>query len=189
MDFKYYKKYWRNRVRNIIKEFYKADKFLKQKQTDVSIFKSHPQAYHTSRLLDFIKQLNEILIETCIEFNQIYSGYQRRQICDSKRFQLNFNSWTSGNSDIDTFIQRIQLSAKNSNQILEWIPYNKFYDIEYIAKGGFSKVYKAKWKYGYIKSWDVINHQWKRYCPEFVALKSLNNSQNITLEFINEVIN
>ncbi len=46
---------------NIIKEFYNADKFLKQKQTNVSAFKSHPQAYHTSRLLDFTKQLNEIL--------------------------------------------------------------------------------------------------------------------------------
>jgi len=47
--------------KNIIEEFYKADKFLKQKQTNVSTFKSHPQAYHTSRLLDFTKQLNEIL--------------------------------------------------------------------------------------------------------------------------------
>src|SRR5688572_24088456 len=47
--------------KNIIKEFYEADKFLEQKQTNVSTFKSHPQAYHTSRLLDFTKQLNEIL--------------------------------------------------------------------------------------------------------------------------------
>jgi len=39
-------------------EFYKADKFLKQKQTNVSIFKSHPQAY---RLLDFTTKLNETL--------------------------------------------------------------------------------------------------------------------------------
>jgi len=46
---------------NIIIEFYKADKFLKQKQINVSTFKSHPQAYHTSRLLDFTKQLSEIL--------------------------------------------------------------------------------------------------------------------------------
>ncbi len=47
--------------KNICVEFYEADKFLKQKQTNVSIFKSHPQAYHTSRLLDFTKELNEIL--------------------------------------------------------------------------------------------------------------------------------
>ncbi|PKC03398.1 hypothetical protein RhiirA5_423828 [Rhizophagus irregularis] len=38
-----------------------------------------------------------------------------------------------------------QLSAFNSKyEVLEWIPYNKFYDIEYIAKGGFGKVYREK---------------------------------------------
>ena len=46
---------------NIIKEFYEADKFLEQKQTNVLASKSHPQAYHTSRLLDFTEKLNEIL--------------------------------------------------------------------------------------------------------------------------------
>ncbi len=45
-------------------EFYKADKVLEQKQTDTSDIinnKTHSQAYHTSRLLDFTKKLNEIL--------------------------------------------------------------------------------------------------------------------------------
>src|SRR6266542_4582683 len=53
--------------KNISMEFYEADKFLKQKQTNVSNTfgiinnKSHSQAYHTSRLLDFTAKLNEIL--------------------------------------------------------------------------------------------------------------------------------
>ena len=53
--------------KNIIKAFYKAEKALEKKQTsilnasDISNNKSHPQAYHTSRLLDFTKKLNEIL--------------------------------------------------------------------------------------------------------------------------------
>ncbi len=46
---------------NIIEEFYKADKFLQQKQTNVLTHESHSQSYHTSHLLDFTKQLNEIL--------------------------------------------------------------------------------------------------------------------------------
>ncbi len=46
---------------NIIKEFYEVDKVPKQKQTYVLTTKSHPQAYHTSRLLDFTKKLNKIL--------------------------------------------------------------------------------------------------------------------------------
>ena len=48
-------------VRNDIIEFYKADKNLKEQANVLHISESHPQAYHTSRLLDFTKQLNEIL--------------------------------------------------------------------------------------------------------------------------------
>src|ERR1043165_5751651 len=47
--------------KDIVKEFYKADKFLEQKQTIVLTLKFHPHAYHTSRLLNFTKQLNEKL--------------------------------------------------------------------------------------------------------------------------------
>ncbi|EXX53679.1 Ypk2p [Rhizophagus irregularis DAOM 197198w] len=108
--------------------------------------------------------------------------------CNAKHFQQNFKNWTSGNNDIDKFIQDTQLSATDYEKVLEWIPYNKLYDIEYIAKGGFGKVYRAKWIDGYIESWDNINKNWKRYdSNEFVALKSLNNSENVTSEFINEI--
>ena len=108
--------------------------------------------------------------------------------CNAKRFQENFKNWTSGNDDIDKFIQHTQLSAEFSFHVVEWIPYDRFYDIKYIAKGGFGKVYRAKWIDGYIKSWDNKNKNWKREnSNKFVALKSLNNSENITLEFINEV--
>ena len=70
----------------------------------------------------------------------------------------------------------------------EWIPYDRFYDIEYIAKGGFGKVYRAIWIDGYIQNWDNKNQNWKRYNSNMsVALKSLNNSKNVTLEFLNEV--
>ena len=41
---------------------------------------------------------------------------------------------------------------------------------------------------GLMDSWDNNNQDWVRYRPDmFVALKSLNNSENVTLEFINEV--
>src|ERR1700729_4119445 len=107
--------------------------------------------------------------------------------CNEKHFQQNFENWTSGNVDIDKFIQDIQLSA-NKNKVLEWIPYDRFYDIEYIAKGGFGKIYKANWIDGYIFSWDNENKNWHRpFSNRFVALKSLKNSKNVTIEFINEV--
>ena len=55
-------------LRKDIEEFWKADKASEEKQKNNSknnnskpITKSHPQAFHTSRLLDFTKKLNELL--------------------------------------------------------------------------------------------------------------------------------
>ncbi|GBB88958.1 hypothetical protein RclHR1_24010002 [Rhizophagus clarus] len=108
--------------------------------------------------------------------------------CNAKHFQQNFKNWSSGNDDIDKLIQEAQLSAINFCEILEWIPYDKIYDIEYIAKGGFGTVYRAKWIDGYIREWDNKNQNWERDDPdEFVALKSLNNSENVTYKFTNEI--
>jgi hypothetical protein len=104
-------------------------------------------------------------------------------------FKQKFIDWTSGNDDIDKFIQDSQLSAHDDvKKALEWIPYDRFYDIKYIAKGGFGKVYSANWIDGYIDDWDGYNQKWKRNDQNmFVALKNLNNSKNITLQFLNEV--
>ena len=123
----------------------------------------------------------------CKECNQenTYDGYWCKA-CNAKRFQQNFEKWTSGNVDIDKFIQETQLSANNQYEVLEWIPYDRFCDIKYISKGGFGKVYRANWIDGPIKHWDYKN--WKREnLNGFVALKSLNNSKDVTTEFINEV--
>jgi hypothetical protein len=62
-------------VCNCIKEFYEADKALEQNQNIILIGESHSQAYHTSRLLDFTKKLNEALNQEDLE---IY-GYDNNQ--------------------------------------------------------------------------------------------------------------
>jgi hypothetical protein len=112
-------------------------------------------------------------------------------ICNAIRFQQNFKNWTSGNNDIDKFIQDTQLSTHTIYEIgnaLEWMPFDRFYNIKYIAKGGFSTVYKANWIDGCIDEWDNKNENWKRKDQGMtVVLKSLNNSKNVTLKFMNEV--
>ena len=123
----------------------------------------------------------------CKGCKQPNTDYNWCQPCNSKRFQQNFKNWTSGNPDVDKLIQESQLNAKDCRQVLEWIEYDRFEDIEYITKGGFGKVYKAIWKDRYIVEWDYETNQWKRWKSVMVALKSLNNSKDITLEFLNEV--
>jgi hypothetical protein len=121
-----------------------------------------------------------VLNNKCMECNKI---------CNCIYFQYKFIDWTSGNNDIDKFIQDTQLLAhKDVSKVLEWIPYNRFYDIKYTAKGGFGKVYSANWINGKIICWDTKNQNWKREeCNMFVNLKSLDALNNFTLEFVNKV--
>ncbi|RGB36277.1 kinase-like domain-containing protein [Rhizophagus diaphanus] len=108
------------------------------------------------------------------------------QPCNSNHFQQNFINWASGNDKVDKFIQRTQLKANNNLEFLEWIEYDRFKNIKYLGKGGFSTIYKAFWKDGYIRSWDSENNKWYRSKIN-VALKCLNDSKNITAEFLNEI--
>ena len=131
--------------------------------------------------------------ELCKECKQPNTDYYWCQSCNGKRFQQNFQNWTSGNHDIDELIQRIQLKQKRREEVIEWIEYDRFENIEYLAKGGFGTTYKATWKDGFIFRWDSENNQWERYISIYgeedlpVALKCLHNSQDITDEFLREV--
>ena len=80
----------------------------------------------------------------CSDCNQQNTGRKWCQNCNSKRFQQDFNKWTSGNELIDNFIQDAQLNAGKYIEVIEWIPYNNFRNIQYLAQG-FSTIYKAIW--------------------------------------------
>ena len=121
----------------------------------------------------------------CNECKQPKTFHYWCRICN---FQRNFKNWTSGNNDVDKFIQKTQLKAECPFEILEWIEYDRFENIEHLAEGGFGTVYKAIWKDGPISYWNSEINQWKRYTTNNpVALKCLHNSQNITAEFLKEV--
>jgi hypothetical protein len=107
-------------------------------------------------------------------------------ICNAIYFQQQFIDWTSGNNGIDKVIHDSQISAhKDVPNVLEWIPYNRFYNIKCIMK---AKMYKANWIDGYIKYWDDKNQNWEREDYNMlVMLKSLNNSDNSVLEFRSKV--
>ena len=142
----------------------------------------------------------ESLIDKLIpdeEFKDCYKGYGLCNECKQPKnnddwcricvFQRNFKNWSSGNDDVDKFIQKAQLKAKYTWYTLEWIEHDRFENIEYLAKGGFGTVYKAIWKDGYILRWE--DNRWKRLGKGQVALKCLHYSQSIMAEFLREVRN
>jgi hypothetical protein len=135
----------------------------------------------------------------CPECNEPNTEHYWCQQCNAKRFQRDFPNWTSGNEYIDKFIQETQLNALNHKEVLEWIPYNGLASIKYLAKGGFSTVYKAIWLDGRIEKWNHNENGWTRDKYECyddngsklkgneVAIKNLDNSSNVNDDFLNEV--
>ena len=96
-------------------------------------------------------------------------------------------SWTSsGDEKLDEIIRNTQLEAKgfDSRYYIEWIPYDDLKNIKKIGKGGFATVYQSEWSNG-----PRIALENKRYYYKngLVALKKLENSQNVSDEFLKEV--
>ncbi|UZO11103.1 uncharacterized protein OCT59_002677 [Rhizophagus irregularis] len=98
----------------------------------------------------------------------------------------NFPNLTSGNEIIDNFIQKKHLEYLKKHKrgvVFEWIPYDKFIEIEKIEESDFAT---AIWKDGPL-SYDKHVEEWIRASYEEVILRILYDSENITDEFINKV--
>jgi hypothetical protein len=92
-----------------------------------------------------------------------------------------FTNWTSGNDDIDNFIEKHkQLSTKLEDFLFEYIPYNRFDDIKEIDKDNYAI---AVWKDGPLHCY--YNSKWSRESNKNVYLK-LYDSKNAD-EFLDQV--
>ncbi|PKY60954.1 kinase-like protein, partial [Rhizophagus irregularis] len=72
------------------------------------------------------------------------------------------------------------------NKIIEWISYNNLQNIEYLAEGGFSKIYTANWIDGKYIKWDSKEQQLKRLGTHKVILKKLENVENANQSWFEE---
>ncbi|RHZ78733.1 hypothetical protein Glove_157g6 [Diversispora epigaea] len=124
----------------------------------------------------------------CLGCNRTNTGRNWCHPCNAKQFQNEFDKWTSGDREINKFIQQIQLTAKKYQELIEWIPFDRLENVTYLAKGGFSTVYKAKWLDGPIYSCDYEVENWKRFEKRDVCLKSLDYSTNKN-RFLQEINN
>ena len=82
----------------------------------------------------------------------------------------------------------MQLKIDSYNDIVfEWIPYNQFIDIKKIGEGGFTEVYSAIWEDGPLDYNNSRSEYMRNQQNKKVVLKCLQDSQNITDKFLNEV--
>ncbi|RHZ79743.1 hypothetical protein Glove_141g46 [Diversispora epigaea] len=127
--------------------------------------------------------------EKCSKCHQYNTGRNWCHPCNAKRFQNKLDKWTSGDREIDKFIQQMQLNANKYQEIIEWIPFDRLENITYLAKGGFGTVYKANWLDGFILPTHIKKKMvWIWIGKQYVCLKSLSNSTNKN-DFLQEIKN
>ena len=109
--------------------------------------------------------------------------------CIRNYLVANFSKWTSGNDDIDNLIQQCQMETFRPKNIIEWIPYNNLQNIKYLTKGGCSEIYTADWIGGGYEEWDSKGKQLIRFGIQYVVLKKLENVENASRNWFEEVCN
>jgi hypothetical protein len=107
--------------------------------------------------------------------------------CIRNYLKENFSNWTSGNNDIDNLIQKCQMETFKPSKILEWIPYNKFQNINFLTKGGCSDIFIADWIEGRYNEWDFKEKKLKRIGQHKVILKGLENIEEANRNWFDEV--
>src|SRR6266513_4718154 len=105
------------------------------------------------------------------------SADENHQICHVC-YKAKAISKQSGNKIINDFIKYTQTNYVKKEGKMEFVPHEQFKNIEFIAEGGFSKIYKATWTDGPVISYKNKRDIRDRNCT--VVLKKLNNSKNIT---------
>ncbi|CAG8664438.1 24400_t:CDS:2 [Gigaspora margarita] len=93
------------------------------------------------------------------------------QPCQSEIFKEKFTSWSSGNNVIDEIIRSIQLNSKHTEEIIEWVPFPQFDNIQ-----KFGKVYKAtRLDGGSFSFWNSEKIAQRNNFDNEVILKSCDN--------------
>ncbi|KAG9302960.1 hypothetical protein G9A89_022377 [Geosiphon pyriformis] len=112
-----------------------------------------------------------------------------KNVCETCRFlffEKLHKDFSSGNATVDDIVKNpIYIPPMNENDsakffYYEWIPYDRFKNISFIAKGGFGTIHKATWIDGKLNAYSIKHHgelDHKRCGPQDVAIKFMNNPE------------
>ncbi|CAB4486202.1 unnamed protein product [Rhizophagus irregularis] len=118
-------------------------------------------------------QINEYSETRSVKINEV--NITKKEFIDSK---------ISGNFKLDEFIKETQLNSKYCDDFIEWIPRSNLENIKYLTNGGNSKVYFGTWNLMLNMSLaSIVSNQ----LSSKVALKAINDSDNINNHILNEL--
>jgi len=98
---------------------------------------------------DIIHELNKELFRTENKLSEILC-----EGCKEKEIEKLINK--CGNGEIARFIYECKLNANKYYKYIQWIPFNEFRNIKYLAKGGFGEVHKATWINYYYNDYEEL---------------------------------
>src|SRR5581483_930832 len=124
----------------------------------------------------------------CKQCDNKYTDKWRKwcEPCQINNLKKNFTNWTSGNKQVDSFIQERQerqLEIYPNDKLFEWIPYNQFNNLKEIGKSDLFMTYSAVWKDGPLyynhkdkKEW--IRESGKKAVLEYFSQLAINKLLN-----------
>src|SRR6266542_4475279 len=94
-----------------------------------------------------ISKLKRKIYKKCNECNRRRKTLdESHQICSvCYKLKTILKPKQSGNKIIDDFIKYTQTNYVKKNGKMEFVSYEQFKNVEFIAEGGFSKIFKATW--------------------------------------------
>ena len=179
---------------NIHNSFHKRFEF-RQKTVLANKSLTEEEKTEAIRILNSIYDRKKILYNdgtkrTCENCHQECLATFYCELCVLNYLKANFPNWTSGNDNIDNLIQECQMKTLEPRNVVEWIPYNRLQNIEYLTEGGCSKIYTADWIGGACYEWDSKKQQFTREFEfQNVVLKRLENVENASQNWLEEVGN
>jgi len=128
---------------------------------------------------EFRKLINKIgkkynLVENLFEINTRLNDEILCESCKEKKIEKLTDK--CGNKEVARFFHECRLNAKHHNNYIQWIPFDEFKNIEYLAKSGFDEVHEATWIDG---SQD--------YGDQEVVLERIHNSNDKIVDILKEV--
>ncbi|CAG8616164.1 4369_t:CDS:2 [Ambispora gerdemannii] len=136
----------------------------------------------------------------CCEYCRLQWTSEKKVICPKchQRWNIYYQfcltcdltQWKSGNNKIDELIKEDQLKFDDNFVVglLEWIPYEDFSEIKYVAKGGFGSISKAVRKSGFRYFDEEKRKLVIKAEPMPVALKTISQSSDANLNIIHEEV-
>ncbi|CAG8811608.1 2727_t:CDS:2, partial [Dentiscutata erythropus] len=108
--------------------------------------------------------------------------------CYFRKPEPEFKVWTSGNYAIDMIIRRTQINNDEIDFYWEWIDPKDLANIQYLADGAISSVYKATWLKGYPRRHNGLRPQRGSAMVALKTLGSFDEATSIIDEFNNKFL-